>query len=331
MGTNRVMDHGHQSHLYNTRVKTFNTRMLHYERNKNDSLYEEDYRFYVPDKRQMYKWGPDKSDVSKKISSKPLAKYDQESYCPMKEGAHVPFNLLWDANPITGTYPKMNLIQNKDEIQEKHARMTEEERLEAIRTRPRVVISPAVHLDDIDDNEVRNLITANTYESHWTRAARETANAHFKFKNTYPICTELGRNTLHFTPNLQPVIHYNFRRKARSWDKAQAKEVVDPTAKFWLNNELKENDIFATEKLVTQETKHEIKRLILEDKLRTAHDLTIPRYGGFYPRVSYGVDLKKSDLPVTHPNISVSQAITVRYGEDLLAGRRAQWKRWDLQ
>lgn len=68
--------------------------------------------------------------------------------------------------------------------------------------------------------------------------------------------------------------------------------------------------------VVPQETKDTIADLIKHDKLRLAHDRPIPLYDGYQPRLSKGVPLSKVDLPVTHPFLSTSQAITQRYVDD---------------
>lgn len=69
--------------------------------------------------------------------------------------------------------------------------------------------------------------------------------------------------------------------------------------------------------VVLQEVKNEIAELINKDKLRLAHDYPMPGYAGYKPRLSQGVPLSKTDLPVTHPFLSAAQAINKRYVDDL--------------
>lgn len=325
------MDHGDENHLYLSPLKTFDTRLQDHDIYKGDSTYQEDYQFYVPEKRRIYKWSKDREELTKKITNKAVKHIDQESYTLMKPDVHVPFNLLWKPKPIVGTYPKMKFVKNKDEILQRHLKTTEKNRSEATNSRPnKTNLSPAVQMDDIEDTAARSLITSNMYESEWKRATRLAANAHFKEKTPYPDCDHLFRPSLHFKSDKNQLIEGRFRRRGRNWDEQQAREVVDPTAKFWLNKELTEADIFATEKLVTEDTKREIKKLMRDDKLRIPHDLPMPDYAGYQPKVPYGVALRKIELPVTHPNISVTQAITVRYAEDELIRRKQQWKKSEL-
>lgn len=70
------------------------------------------------------------------------------------------------------------------------------------------------------------------------------------------------------------------------------------------------------EGIVSDSTKQEIGKLIEEDKLRLAHDFPKSGYGGYIPRLSYGVSLAKVNPEVVHPFLSVTQAITQRYAED---------------
>lgn len=76
--------------------------------------------------------------------------------------------------------------------------------------------------------------------------------------------------------------------------------------------------------LVTRDMKDKIAHLIKTERLRMAHDKLCPTYEGYKPELSKGVSLEKSDLPVTHPFLSVSQALTSRYNEDQIHAREEQ-------
>ena len=45
---------------------------------------------------------------------------------------------------------------------------------EAIKTRPRIYMSPAISMDDIEDPEIRKLICDHMYTSEWTKAIQES-------------------------------------------------------------------------------------------------------------------------------------------------------------
>lgn len=74
--------------------------------------------------------------------------------------------------------------------------------------------------------------------------------------------------------------------------------------------------------LVSKEVKEKIAHLIKTEKLRMAHDKLCSSYAGYKPELSKGVLLQKINLPVTHPFISVSQALTSRYMEDQLQSKQ---------
>lgn len=52
------------------------------------------------------------------------------------------------------------------------------------------------------------------------------------------------------------------------------------------------------------------------------HDKLCSSYAGYKPELSAGVSLEKIDLPVTHPFISVSQALTSRYMADQINAKQ---------
>lgn len=72
--------------------------------------------------------------------------------------------------------------------------------------------------------------------------------------------------------------------------------------------------------------KDKVAHLIETERLRMAHDKLCPTYAGYKPELSKGVSLEKTDLPVTHPFLSVSQALTSRYMEDQINAKRDENK-----
>lgn len=64
--------------------------------------------------------------------------------------------------------------------------------------------------------------------------------------------------------------------------------------------------------MVEREIKQRIANLIERNELRMPHDRLDASYTGYKPELATGVTLKKYDLPVSHPLVSVAQALDKR-------------------
>lgn len=64
--------------------------------------------------------------------------------------------------------------------------------------------------------------------------------------------------------------------------------------------------------LLVPEVKQQIAKLVATDELRMPHDKIPANYTGYRPELATGVTLEKSNLPVSHPLVSVAQALDMR-------------------
>ncbi|EFA03016.1 uncharacterized protein LOC103314913 [Tribolium castaneum] len=244
---------------------------------------------------------------------KPPSEYvpkDNETFAARRPDVYIPFNLLWRRKEITGTDPHVPF--ETPVIPENAAKEN------VIKTRPRVYMSPAVSIDDVSDPEMRNLLLAHMYTSEWTKAIQESSvkPTERHIPNT---TVEQAGDPVQLKVDLLPPLPDNFRKIGKNWENEQLKLTVDPNKMFWEHKDppVKCGACFDPVKgLVPEETKEEIRTLISQDRLRLAHDAPIPGYAGYKPRFSYGVSLAKVAMPVVHPFLSVSQAITKRYEVD---------------
>lgn len=67
--------------------------------------------------------------------------------------------------------------------------------------------------------------------------------------------------------------------------------------------------------LVEREVKQKIADLIDNEQLRMPHDKIGANYTGYKPELATGVTLEKQNLPVSHPLVSVAQALETRRQE----------------
>lgn len=186
---------------------------------------------------------------------------------------------------------------------------------EAIKTRPRIYMSPVVSFDDIPDPEMRKMLVKFMYTTDWKKATEEAALPINRLKSPQKVGGSTG-DPLEYKVEIGVPLPLGWAQKCHDWDNKQTRASVNPTAQFWKYKEPRvkcgacEDPL---KDLVPQKTKDEIKRLILEEKLRQPHDLLKPGYAGYQPRMAKGVSLEKYDLPITHPTLSLQQVIAKRW------------------
>lgn len=194
---------------------------------------------------------------------------------------------------------------------------------DAIKTRPRIYMSPAISIDDIDDPKMRDLLCCQMYISETTKSLKEPAllTTEKKISNR---TLEKNGDPVRLKVDILPPIPDRYRgNKSKEWERQQPKLTVDSTKTFWKDNTVKKFPAkfpkdFANillrcgacqnpaAGLVSKEIKQKIKSLISQDQLRLAHDAPIPGYGGYRPRFSGGVSLSKVDTAV-HSFLPISQ------------------------
>ncbi|KAB0797504.1 hypothetical protein PPYR_08497 [Photinus pyralis] len=274
------------------------------------TTFQNDYRRFTPDSREKYVWPKARSEPPPKKSAEFIRK-DPETFVEWNKDVYIPFNLLMKPRPIIDTTPYATIPRLKDQAKDA-------EKSDVMKSRPRLYMTPAVSMDDVPDPEMRKLICDYMYTTDFRRAEKEAAMG----ENTREIATstlDVGLDPVKLRTELYPPLPLGWREKGRAWDSRQMRALVDPTETFWFkrgsrvkcgacNNPYKG--------AVPQSVKDEIATLIRKDKLRLAHDYPIPGYTGLRPMLSAGVPLSKTDLPVTHPFLSASQAVTQRYAED---------------
>ncbi|XP_022902239.1 uncharacterized protein [Onthophagus taurus] len=272
------------------------------------TTYKDDYR-----KFSLSLLGPPEDSVKyQKITPEhkplpPCVKFQNEDHETfVKFNSYVPMDLLWEPRPIVQTNPR--IIPPKFKKSE-----FDPGRLEAIKTRPRLFVSPAIPLDDVAEGVVKDLILKNTYTTTLRMAQEEVMKFTRPIKReTFETCIDRG-DPVACKVDKFPSLPQEWRSLSAAWDKKQKRSLVDPTQQFWLNRPLHEDMYAKMSSLVPQEVKDHISELIDKEEIRYPHDQTKPLYTGLRPRLASGVPLEKTNLPIYHPLVSSQQAIAKRW------------------
>lgn len=282
------------------------------------STYLNDYQWATPDERKIYKWENDRNEPPQKPPPE-LQLCDHETFLPWRKGVHVPFNLLWNPVPITGTNPKEKILFPENQL-------ADPGKEEAIKTRPRIYISPAVSIDDVPDPDMRDLLCQFMYTTEWKKATEE-AKIKMPPKKTPERVSESMGDPLKYEVEIVTSLPEGWRQQGKGWDKSQERAMVDPTKQFWLHKEppvkcgacedpLKD--------LLPQETKEEIRDLVETDRLRLPHDYAKPGYMGYRPRMTRGVPLPKPNYHYMDPRLSTQEALVAQrmFVEKMMAEKK---------
>lgn len=172
---------------------------------------------------------------------------------------------------------------------------------EAIRTRPRIYMLPAVSTDDIE-TETRKIIMNNMYTSDWKKITSEIE--HKCSQRVIPDSTYENPITSSITykydlvrqwPLVDPV---NWEEKCKEWEENYPEHVVDQTLGFWEDFKHKyENTsgVYPFKDYVSEEEKKEIRELVEKNELSMMYDKFMPGYTGYIPKFARG-PLKKQDI-----------------------------------
>ncbi|XP_045459253.1 uncharacterized protein LOC123669706 [Melitaea cinxia] len=141
------------------------------------------------------------------------------------KGDLPPFSLLHRPKDVVRTNP--------NNVQQHFEKPKDIDREHAQKTRPRLVMTPAVSMDDIADERARQILCTDMYTSDMSRGMREAVKP---YKN---VCAPLpGRpapSNPMALPKLQPpYVSPEWRMDSVSWDSKQLRAYCDPTKEFWL-------------------------------------------------------------------------------------------------
>ncbi|XP_047987034.1 uncharacterized protein LOC125226900 [Leguminivora glycinivorella] len=145
----------------------------------------------------------------------------------MSERLPIPFDLFIKPKDVVKTNPRIP--------QKPFVKPEDLGREEAQRTRPRLVMTPAVSMDDIDSKQVRDLLIKDIYKST-VRIATEEGVALTNYKTVRAPLPDLPAPANPITlPKLNAqYVSPEWRMDSVSWDNRQLRTYCDATQKFWL-------------------------------------------------------------------------------------------------
>ncbi|CAH1645159.1 unnamed protein product [Spodoptera littoralis] len=157
---------------------------------------------------------------------------DLESLTPWKDH-NVPFTLYHKPKEILQTNPR--------NMQERFDRFVDEERATVQKTRPKVLMTPAYHLDSIPEpdrevviNSMYKSETAYSLEDALKRTKADNKSVKSPLPGVYSKCNPV-KNELE--PLLPPYVSPEWRRDSVFWDNKQLRTHADATKHFWLSRE----------------------------------------------------------------------------------------------
>ncbi|KAL0894446.1 hypothetical protein ABMA27_013046 [Loxostege sticticalis] len=112
----------------------------------------------------------------------------------------------------------------------------DEEREQAQKTRPRLVMTPAVSMDDIDDPQARLILCQDMYISDMAKGLKEAVGAIKPYKNVQaPFAKHPAPANPITLRKLQPYyVSPEWRMETVQWDNRQLRAYCDGTKEFWL-------------------------------------------------------------------------------------------------
>ncbi|XP_045511739.1 uncharacterized protein LOC123706477 [Colias croceus] len=189
-----------------------------------ESTYRTDYQRYIIKEYPKTVYKP---RVSHYVRGLP----DYKNVHTMREwrGDRPPFNILHKPKDVVRTNPRI--------VQQAFEKPIDIDREEVQKTRPRLVMTPAVSMDDIEDPRAREILCNDMYTSDMTRATREAVTPSVNVAAPLPGLP--AQTNPIFLPKLQPpVVSPEWRMESVSWDGKQLRSYCDPTKSFWLTQKL---------------------------------------------------------------------------------------------
>ncbi|XP_004929174.1 uncharacterized protein LOC101737450 isoform X1 [Bombyx mori] len=140
----------------------------------------------------------------------------------------ISFSLLHRPKQILGTDPRI--------VQQPCEKPKDTEREIAQRTRPRIVMTPAVSMDDIENPRARDILCNDMYTSDTSKGLREAVTSYFSVKAPLP-GLPAAANPVALAKLQPPYVSPEWRMESVSWDGKQLRAHCDPSKEFWLERE----------------------------------------------------------------------------------------------
>ncbi|CAF4897261.1 unnamed protein product [Pieris macdunnoughi] len=145
------------------------------------------------------------------------------------KGPMPPFNALLKPKDILQTRPSV--------VQQPYEKPIDTDREMAQKIRPRLVMTPAVSMDDIADSRARDILCTDMYTSDMSRATKEAVAPYTNVRAPFPGLPAPANPIV--LPKLQsPLVSPEWRMESVAWDGRQLRSYCDVSRDFWLSHAL---------------------------------------------------------------------------------------------
>ncbi|XP_053612419.1 uncharacterized protein LOC128676341 [Plodia interpunctella] len=138
----------------------------------------------------------------------------------------VPFYLLHKPKEIVRTNPY--------QVQPKFEKPIDKDRARVQQTRPRLVMTPAVSMDDIADAAAREILCEDMYTSTAAAGMKEAVRPYFRVAAPFPGHSAKA-NPVVLPKYAPPTVSEEWRMDSVEWDNRQHRCYCDSTKEFWLS------------------------------------------------------------------------------------------------
>ncbi|XP_026328838.1 uncharacterized protein LOC113236848 [Hyposmocoma kahamanoa] len=138
--------------------------------------------------------------------------------------APMPFDAFIKPNDITRNNPHV--------VQKKFTSPHDTKRLEVQKTRPRLVMTPALSMDDMEE-PARSILINEMYTTDMTQKMEEAISPTVSIKAPLP-GHPAPANPMALRPLKPPYVSPEWRMETLSWDRKQLRSYCDSTRDFWL-------------------------------------------------------------------------------------------------
>ncbi|KPJ13220.1 hypothetical protein RR48_06718 [Papilio machaon] len=141
----------------------------------------------------------------------------------------------WDGEraPFDFTIPRKDIIRtNPHHIQPVYGKPKDLDLENVRKTRPRLVMTPAVSMDDLEDQDKRNLLMNSSYTTRMTtdyKPVTDVSNVVAPLLGKYSPASPLT-----IAKYKQPYVSPEWRMETTSWDQRQIRDYCDANKVFWL-------------------------------------------------------------------------------------------------
>ncbi|CAK1549616.1 unnamed protein product [Leptosia nina] len=178
----------------------------------------------------------------------PLRDYPKTVYKPKKSWyvrGQPAYRNVHTLTPWKGTMPDFGALHKAKDVvrtnpwtvQPPYEKPIDADREKAQMSRPRLVMTPAVSMDDIKDPRAREILCTDMYMSDMTKGMKEAVAPYTNVRAPFP-GLPAPANPIVMQKLQPPTVSPEWRMDSVQWDGRQLRSFCDVTRDFWLSHKL---------------------------------------------------------------------------------------------